>query len=403
MANTFNSNTQRQMFEDGVQDELRAEVPFRVVADVNESDAEYVHYRYGADITAENSSDGTYSTTDFTYTDDTVAADQEAVAAELIKRTELSNSGDGKGGFQLVDDRVDRHARALAVAVHRNAYSKTVDGAGLVLDNEVLAGNTSAGTPITVSASNPDEIGTMAYELMQNAGVAQSDGRPYIFLDPTTARFFKLFNQGAGFNTADRQLGAGWQVIPSFDFDYIVTPEVEHEQVCSIATQPTADDTVTVKGVTFTFVASPSSAGDVDLGADVDGSRANLAAAINGGSGAGSTYIALSAADRATLKNAGVVAVNSDSADTLTVTAYGSIAGAETFTDGTDAWGTEKKNLLCGIRKSTLLRLPAGGFTMVENDALEGDTGVQLRTSQMHGAGVWNKNADKIAKIYVAA
>ncbi len=403
MSNTFASNTQRQLFKDGVQDEIRAAVPFREVADVDTSDAEYVHYRYGSDITAVNTSDGTYSTTDFTYSDDTVQADKEAVAAELIKRTELSESGNGKGGFLLKTDRVERHARALAVAIHRNAYSQTVSSAGQLLDNEVLAGSASAGTPITLSASNPDDVSTMAYQLMQNVGLSQSEGRPYIMLDPASARFFKLFNMNAGFNTADRQLGVGWQVIPSFDFDYYVTPEIEHTQVCSIATEPTADDTVTVKGVAFKFVASPSAAGDVDLGGDADTSRANLTAAINNTGTAGSTYIALSTADRKTLTDAGVTAVNSDSADTMTVTAYGSIAGTETFTDGTDAWGTERKNLLCGIRKSTLLRIPAGGFTMVDNDALEGDTGVQLRTSQMHGAGVWKKNADRVCNIYVAA
>ena len=184
----------------------------------------------------------------------------------------------------------------------------------------------------------------------------------------------------------------------------MITPEVEHEQVLSLATNPTADDTVTAKGVTFTFKTAPSAAGEVDIGADVDATRANLAAAINGtGTPGSSTYIELSAADRLTLKNASVAAVNNDTADTLTVTAYGAIGGAETLTDGTDAWGDEQKNLLSGIRRSTLLRLPSEGLTVVKNDMLESDTGIQLRSSQQHGAGVWFKNADKIVKTVVAA
>lgn len=402
MANTFNSDTLIQMFKDGVQDEIRAAIPMQEVSEVSLSNAEYEHYRYGADIVAENTTDGTYSTTDFTYTDDTVQADQEAVVAELVKRTEFSESG-GSGGY-LVMDRVDRHARALGVAVHRNAYRKTVDNAGQVLDNEVLSGSASAGTPITMSASNPDEVATKVYELMQDAGLSGGDGQPYFMADPSTSRFFNLFGMANGFQTSDRTLqGTGWRMFPLADMDYYVTPEVEHEQVCSIATQVTADDTVTVKGVTFTFKASPASAGEVDIGSDVDETRANLAAAINGGSGAGSAYIEVSAANRAILKNAGVVATNDDTADTLTVTAFGSIAGGETFTDGTDAWGTEKKVLLAGIRNTTLLRLPSAGLTTVRNDALESDTGIQLRSSQQHGAGVWEKNKDKVVKIYVAA
>lgn len=401
MANTFNSDTLLQLFKDGVQPEIRPAIPMAEVSEVDTSNAQYVHYRYGADVTAENSSDGTYSVTDFTYTDDTVAADKEAVVAELVKRTEFSNAG-GNGGY-LVMDRTDRHAYAIGKAAHRNAYSQTVDGAGITLDNEVLAGSASAGTPITMSASNPDEVSSKIYELLQNQGIDLSYGNPYVMMDPTTARFFKLFNMANGFTNADQQLRTGYQVVPLADLDYFVTPEVEREQVLSMATNPTADDTVTVKGVTFTFKAAPAAAGEVDLGANADASRANLAAAINGGSGAGTTYIALSAADRLTLKNAGVVAVNDDTANTLTVTAFADIDGAETFTDGTDAWGTEKKNLLAGIRRSTLLRLPSEGLTVVKNDTLEGDTGVQLRSSQMHGAGVWNKNANKIVKTQVVA
>lgn len=397
--NTFNTDTLLQIFKDGVQPEIRTALPMADVAEVDTSNAEFVHYRYGADVTAENTTDGTYSTTDFTYSDDTVRADKEAVVAELVKRTEFSETG-GNGGY-LVLDRVERHSRAIGVAAHRNAYRATADGAGLILDNEVLAGSASAGTPITMSASNPDEVASKEYELLQDAGLDTTYGQPYKMIDPQTARFYKLFNMSNGFTNADDQLRRGWQVVPLADFDYMITPEVEREQVLSLATQPTADDTVTVKGVTFTFVASPSAAGDVDLGANVDATRANLAAAINGGAGAGTAYIALSAANRKILKDAGVVATNDDTANTLTVSAFSKISGAETLTDGTDAWGTEYKVLLSGIRRSTLLRLPSEGLTVVKNDMLEGDTGIQLRSSQQHGAGVWNKNANKIVRTRV--
>lgn len=369
------------------------------VAEVDTSNAEFVHYRYGADVTAENTTDGTYSTSDFTYTDDTVRADKEAVVAELVKRTEFSEQG-GNGGY-LVLDRVDRHSRAIGVAAHRNAYRTTVDGAGLILDNEVLAGSASAGTPITVSASNPDEISSKEYELLQDVGLDTTYGQPYKMIDPQTARFYKLFNMSNGFTNADDQLRRGWQVVPLADFDYMITPEVEREQVLALATNPTANDTVTVKGVTFTFVASPTTAGHVDIGGDADTSRANLAAAINGGSGAGTAYIEISAANRKILKDAGVVATNDNTANTLTVSAFSKISGAETLTAGGDVWGTEYKVLLSGIRRSTLLRLPSEGLTVVKNDMLEADTGIQLRSSQQHGAGVWNKNANKIVRTKV--
>lgn len=52
--------------------------------------------------------------------------------------------------------------------------------------------------------------------------------------------------------------------------------------VLALATNPTANDTVTIQGVTFTFVSSiGTTAGNVLIGASADASRANLAALLN--------------------------------------------------------------------------------------------------------------------------
>lgn len=53
---------------------------------------------------------------------------------------------------------------------------------------------------------------------------------------------------------------------------------------------PAATDTATIGSQVYTFIASPASAGDVDVGATRLESMQNLAAAINGGAGAGTAY-----------------------------------------------------------------------------------------------------------------
>ncbi len=63
----------------------------------------------------------------------------------------------------------------------------------------------------------------------------------------------------------------------------------------TLGVNPTANDTVTINGVTFKFVTSPAVAGDVDIGADAAGSAANLNAAINKWAGAGTAYVDFSA------------------------------------------------------------------------------------------------------------
>lgn len=389
---------------DGVQDENRAAIPMAQVSFVDTENLEVMNNRYGTDFTADTTTDGTYIINDFSMSNDTLSIANQAVYGERIQLKDMVHAGNA---WDIVADRVDRHVRGLGKAVHRDTYSNTVNGAGLTLDNEVLAGTASALTPITVSSSNPDEISTKVYELMASAGVTGSS-KPYFMIDPATARFFKLFLMNAGFNTADKQLTKGFQIVESFDFDYIITPEVEREQVLSLATNPTADDTVTVAGVTFTFKATPSAAGEVDIAGSADATRALLARAINNtggyaaGVGSATDYIEVSAANRLILKNLGVVAVNNDSANTLTVTAFGSIAGAEVLTAGGDTWGTERKNLLAGLRNSTHLALPSKGYMVDEISQVPGFTGSELRSTQIFDSTVWTKNAPKICKVLVA-
>ena len=395
MSNIFASNVQKQAFMDGVQDENRTAIPMASVSDVDTENLETMSSRYGNDFAADSTTDGTYSVNDFAMSNDTLSINNQAVYGERIQTKDLVHAGDA---WDIVADRVDRHTRALGVAVHRSTYSNTVDGAGIILDNEVLAGSTSAGTPIAVSATNPDEISTKVYALMQDAGVASSQGRPYFMIDPATARFFKLFGMNAGFNVADRQLMKGFEILPTFDFDYVVTPEIEHEQLTT-GSSIVSTDVYTVKGVTFTVVASPSAAGHVDLGANDEETLQNLAAAVNGGAGAGSAYIEVTPANRAILKNAGVKATST--ATTITVTGYGSLAVVSP--DTTLVVGDEQKNLLAGLRNSTHLALPSKGFMVDEIDQVPGFTGKELRSTQIYDSTVWTKNAPKICKVVVAA
>jgi hypothetical protein len=88
--------------------------------------------------------------------------------------------------------------------------------------------------------------------------------------------------------------------------------------VLSLATQPTANDTVTINGVVFTFVSSiGTTAGNVLIGANVDATRVNLAGLINAPTTTSATQVALSTANARLFVNAS--AVDSPSGDTLTV------------------------------------------------------------------------------------
>lgn len=139
----------------------------------------------------------------------------------------------------------------------------------------------------------------------------------------------------------------GWNVVQNNNLPFTA--------VLTMATQPTAGDTVTIAGVTFDFRADPADAAagnvGVDLGGDVDATRVNLAAAINDSGTAGTTYIQLSARDNFMLRRKrNVTAVDSAGNDTLTITGYGDISVSETFTAAGNVWTSAVQDSIFMIR-----------------------------------------------------
>ena len=404
MSNIFNSDVHMQFYIDGVQDENRDSLPMRYVSDIQTENAEYLYNRYGADLVAQNSSDSSYTTPAFTYSADSKLIDLEAISADRISEKEMSRQG-----FDIVRDRKDKHAHAIKQAVHRNATRVTRLGAGGIVDNEVLAGSASAGTPITLSDSNPDNIAATVVQVLQE-GNAYSSGNPYIMMSPRAAKFFNIFSMGAGFSFADRALESGMFMIGGGDrmirgaagfggLDVIVTNEVPRTAVYTLAGNLSADDTVTINGVVATIKAAPSAAGEVDLGADAETTIENLVAAYNGGTGAGSAYIEFSTADRATLTTAGVTALKLTAA-TFEVESFSTLTVAESGSNS--SWGTVTEHMLSGAYNSTTIALPAAGATVKEKE-VPLFNGIELMFAQQHDAVIWTKDAPKIVDILTVA
>lgn len=404
MANTFNSDVHKQFYIEGVQDENRDSLPMRYVSDIQTENAEYLYNRYGADLTAQNSSDSTYTTPDFTYSADSKLINLEAISADRITEKEMSRQG-----FDIVADRTNKHAYAIKQAIHRNSTRVTRLGASGIVDNEVLAGSASALTPITVSTSNPDDIAATVVQVLQE-GNAYGEGNPYVMMSPKQAKFFNLFSMGAGFKFADRalekgmfMLGGGERIIRAAlgfgGLDVIVTNETPRTALYTLAANLTANDTVTVNGVVFTVVASPSAAGDFDLGSDAETTIDNLVLAINGGSGAGSLYIALSTADRQTLTDAGVTALKLTAA-TMEIEAFVTLTVAEAGAQS--SFGTTVDHMIAGAYNSTTIAIPAAGATVKEKE-VPLFNGIELMFAQQHDAVIWTKDAVKIVDILTVA
>lgn len=136
--------------------------------------------------------------------------------------------------------------------------------------------------------------------------------------------------------------------------------------VLDMATQPTANDTVTIAGQVFTFVASiGTTAGNVLIGADVDATRVNLAAAINDAGTTAATHVAVT--DPSKFLNF-ITAVDSPSGDTLTVTSKsGRMSVTSVMTNASNDWQAETIHCIM-MEKGSIWMALRNNVTVDERD-----------------------------------
>lgn len=390
--NTYASLVHKQIFDAGVQDELRDGVYFTQVADVRSDDGEFIYSRYGSDGVASMTSDDTYVTSEFAYSKDTLGLDHTAYMAEHISMDEVV-----KEGFMIQSDRINRHAEAIARKINRDTAIATLEGAGTTIDTNAVTGGT-AGDWVALSSTNADEVATTVMQKLQEANA--TGFTPYMMMRPKDAKQFGLYAMNSGNVVGDTTILGGFKRSNFFGFDIFVTNDVPHSTTV-VGTTVIATDVLTVAGVGMTVIASPTTAGHIDLGVSDTETLSNMAACINGGPGAGTAYIEVSAANRAIWKALNLKATVVGT----TLTIVGNSAFAVVSSDATMVVDTDGQaaNILCGARSSTVLRLPSSGYHSKVLDQVNNFFGVQLRTAQKFDHTVWTKNKPKIVTVKVDA
>jgi hypothetical protein len=174
-----------------------------------------------------------------------------------------------------------------------------------------------------------------------------------------------------------------------------------------MATNPTANDTVTVNGVTFTFVATPAAAGQVDIGASADATRVLLAQAINNtlgyaaGAGTAASYFEVTAANRKLLK--GIVAIDTPATDILSIKAVGKgfVVVSETFTAAADIWTPAKQvqHCLFGVANAIDVVVQQTPNMLIKDR--DGKVGKDVVTWAAYGIKVFNEGKPKMVDVWV--
>lgn len=152
-----------------------------------------------------------------------------------------------------------------------------------------------------------------------------------------------------GFNEADAMLRNQF-VGRASGFDVYVTNNLPSTNTFTLAVNPTAGNTFTIYGVTWTYVVigTATNAGEISIGAVLATTQASTLNAINGtGTPGAANYIDVSVDNRRNLQNRQLLA-SAFVANVSTLTGFGKMAATSVFTSASNLFGTETTTLLFG-------------------------------------------------------
>jgi hypothetical protein len=213
--------------------------------------------------------------------------------------------------------------------------------------NTVDAGSVggTAGAYIQLSTANAIKVFTAAHTKLETQDAPS--GNRYAIVGPHTLAVLREVKANRQDNLGDKVLENGI-VGPWLGWTVVVNNNLPYSALLKVATQPTDGDTVTIAGVTFTFKTTlGSTAGNVLIGVSAAAARANLAAAVAGSTGSGSTYIEVSSNNRHILSKR---SISMTTAEDMALSGFGDIIVSETLTAVADIWSAQRQKSVFLVR-----------------------------------------------------
>jgi hypothetical protein len=352
-----------------------------------------------------------YSVNDYVAAGDTLEVNRRAKAAEHVDSYDYK-SWVGEGSEGLIRDRADNFGSTISNEIDRFVFSNVVGNGGFALGDSGVNGSTTAWESTSTTVDDILNASIEQVDINEGHGL-----KKFMVVSPYEANDLRKYMQGTGNAVMDDALRTGGFsrtngfVGTTFSgVDVYQTNNLKNQVVLTMDTNPTAGDTMTINGVVITFQTTlGTGAGAVHVASTVDITRANLAEFLTGTSFPGDTseaentdtgYVKLSDADSAKLSRLGLTAVNSNAADTLTLTSTGTLVVSETFTAGTNVFGNVSRYLVAGAYESIYLALPTIGMEFVEKD-VSGKAGKELYMEQFFNSKIWTRKAPLVGTILV--
>lgn len=381
MANTLTS-LNPEKWKSTVQDYLNNMLVAKEVADVRYQDmlseGDQINFPETSDVYSQTYTPGT----------DLVAQALVATQSSLVvdKNRAVVVAIDDTEKKQAAADYAVRYAKQSAFRL-ANEMDKDLLTVG-------VAGAASTATGGTLDTST-------IYDAMVDAHTAlfrnnATDGPLFAIMDAKRKGLLSKTFVANGFTQADSALQNGFEGNAN-GFRVYCSNNIPASVTITIATNPTANDTFTIFGVTFTFVASAAAAGDITIGANAAATQTNISNAIAGTS---TGFVDVSADNRAKLKNANA-AISAWATNVATISGVGYINASETLTAAADGFGTETTSILFGRVGALALGTQMTPSLTISDIPLQ--IGKYYKTHTLYGTKVFSRDAYRLHKLTINA
>ena len=340
-----------------------------------------VNFPYTTDVRIQSYSQGTDLTIDdVTATQDYIDIDQSKAVTFVMdpvqEKQALANYGADL-------------AYQAAYQLRNNIDQQTINSGVTAASSTIVGGTLTSSTIISKM--------TDAYAQLQRNNA--TDGEMFAILDPERTALLSQTFIANGFSLGDNTLRQGFSG-NALGFDVYTSNNLKYSVGLTVDTQPTATDTFTIAGVTWTCVAdgTAANAGEINVGADLADFQAIFVKAINGTTSA--DYVDVSVANRRKLQNAQVTA-GAFATNVSTITGYGKLSGSETFTAATNIFGTETTNALFGRKGAMSLAIQMQPELYINQEPKQ--IARNYITHTLFGTKTFVRDADRVVKMSMNA
>ena len=376
------------------------------------TEGQIVSRSYSSDVVVNDmGADGSYSTQGITDTAETLTVDQKKEASFYFPKPDEIQAHlpvKVKYGRKL--------ANALINYIDGDILKIAYQGAGSYVDSADVGG--TAGQAISVTHNNVGLMFSVAKQklMLKNVIYAsngrfqsgfkaeQPEGMPIAIISPEVLTQIELYIGGKDTLLGDKTSTNGYSGY-FHGFNLFISNALAWQGTLNMATNPTNGDTITINGVTLTFLDTlGATAGNVHICSDVEKTINNLITFLTtpGTTIASDTdtgAVALSAANQAKLKNFAFT----DGATYIGFVAsgWGTVVVSETLSAPADIWTTTSQILhnVFGISKSVSLVVQKN--PSLEENFVSGKIGRDYIAWTMFGRKVFVDQAPQLVDVRV--